>query len=43
VRAVVGVVFLGAVVGHLVIEEPDRGRALLRLIGARLRLDRTHS
>lgn len=44
VRAVVGVVFLGAVVGHLVIEEPERGRALLRLIGARLRLDRkTHS
>ena len=32
VRAVVGIVFLAAVVGHLVIEEPERGRASLRLL-----------
>jgi simple sugar transport system permease protein len=44
VRAVVGIVFLGAVVGHLVIEEPERGRALVRMIGAKMRLGRgTHT
>ena len=44
VRAVVGIVFLGAVVGHLVIEEPERGRALVRLIGAKVRGGRsTHT
>jgi len=32
VRAVVGIVFLAAVVGHLVIEEPERGRASLRIL-----------
>jgi len=32
VRAVVGIVFLAAVVGHLVIEEPERGRASLRML-----------
>jgi simple sugar transport system permease protein len=32
VRAVVGIVFLAAVVGHLVIEEPERGRTALRAI-----------
>jgi simple sugar transport system permease protein len=36
VRAVVGVVFLAAVVGHLVIEEPERGRAVLRTIRGKL-------
>jgi len=40
VRAVVGVVFLAAVVGHLVIDEPERGRSLLRSIGAKLRIGR---
>jgi simple sugar transport system permease protein len=35
VRAVVGIVFLAAVVGHLVIEEPERGRASLRLLFGR--------
>ncbi len=44
VRAVVGIVFLGAVVGHLVIEEPERGRALVRLIGAKVGAGRsTHT
>jgi simple sugar transport system permease protein len=44
VRAVVGIVFLGAVVGHLVIEEPERGRALVRAIGAKVRWGRsTHT
>jgi len=44
VRAVVGIVFLAAVVGHLVIEEPERGRALVRLIGTKAGLSRrTHS
>jgi simple sugar transport system permease protein len=36
VRAVVGMVFLTAVIGHLVIEEPTRGRALARAIRARV-------
>ena len=36
VRAVVGMVFLAAVVGHLVIEEPERGRAVFRAIRGRL-------
>jgi simple sugar transport system permease protein len=40
VRAVVGIVFLAAVVGHLVIEEPERGRALGRLLRAKLGFDR---
>ena len=40
VRAVVGIVFLSAVVGHLVIEEPERGRALVRLIATKARLSR---
>jgi simple sugar transport system permease protein len=36
VRAVVGMVFLAAVIGHLVIEEPERGRALSRAVRARI-------
>jgi simple sugar transport system permease protein len=32
VRAVVGMVFLAAVIGHLVIEEPERGRTLFGAI-----------
>jgi simple sugar transport system permease protein len=40
VRAVVGMVFLSAVVGHLVIEEPDRGRALLRTVRGKLAFGR---
>jgi len=32
VRAVVGIVFLAAVVGHLLIEEPERGRTALRTV-----------
>jgi simple sugar transport system permease protein len=40
VRAVVGMVFLAAVVGHLVIEEPERGRALFRAIRGRFAFDR---
>ena len=40
VRAVVGMVFLAAVVGHLVIEEPERGRAVSRAIGARIGFSR---
>jgi simple sugar transport system permease protein len=36
VRAVVGMVFLAAVIGHLVIEEPERGRAVSRAIRARM-------
>ena len=36
VRAVVGIVFLAAVVGHLVMEEPERGRALFRAIRGKL-------
>ena len=40
VRAVVGVVFLAAVVGHLVMEEPERGRALFRAIRGKLAFDR---
>jgi simple sugar transport system permease protein len=35
VRAVVGIVFLAAVVGHLAIEEPGRGRALFRAMRGR--------
>lgn len=35
VRAVVGIVFLAAVVGHLVMEEPERGRAVFRAIRGR--------
>ncbi len=43
VRAVVGIVFLAAVIGHLVIEEPERGQALLRAVRARLEAARrTH-
>jgi len=45
VRAVVGVVFLAAVIGHLLIEEPERRAALARALrgrleGARRRLSR---
>jgi len=40
VRAVVGIVFLAAVVGHLVIEEPERGRASLRLLFGRFAPER---
>jgi simple sugar transport system permease protein len=40
VRAVVGMVFLAAVVGHLVIEEPERGRAVSRAIRARIAFSR---
>jgi simple sugar transport system permease protein len=36
VRAVVGVVFLAAVIGHLLIEEPERGQALARAVRGRL-------
>ncbi|HTN51512.1 MAG TPA: ABC transporter permease [Anaeromyxobacter sp.] len=36
VRAVVGAVFLAAVIGHLLIEEPERGHALVRALRARL-------
>ncbi len=36
VRAVVGVVFLGAVIGHLLMEEPERRAALARAIRGRL-------
>jgi len=38
VRAVVGVVFLAAVIGHLVIEKADSGGALLRRMRGRLGL-----
>jgi simple sugar transport system permease protein len=41
VRAVVGMVFLAAVIGHLVIEEPERGHALSRAVRARLGLTRS--
>lgn len=40
VRAVVGMVFLSAVVGHLVIEEPERGRGLLHAVRGRLTFGR---
>jgi len=40
VRAVVGIVFLAAVVGHLVIEEPERGRASLRILLGKLAPER---
>ena len=40
VRAVVGIVFLAAVVGHLVIEEPERGRASLRLLFGKFAAER---
>src|SRR5499427_4996479 len=36
VRAVVGIVFLAAVVGHLLIEQPERGRASLRALLGKL-------
>lgn len=37
VRAVVGVVFLAAVVGHLILQGPERGKARVRLIRSKLR------
>jgi simple sugar transport system permease protein len=40
VRAVVGMVFLSAVVGHLVIEEPERGRGILRAVRGKLTFGR---
>lgn len=40
VRAVVGIVFLAAVVGHLMIEEPERGRASLRMLLGKFSLAR---
>jgi len=40
VRAVVGIVFLAAVVGHLVIEEPERGRASMRILLGRFAPER---
>jgi simple sugar transport system permease protein len=40
VRAVVGIVFLAAVVGHLVIEEPEHGRTLFRAIHGKIALGR---
>jgi simple sugar transport system permease protein len=43
VRAVVGVVFLAAVVGHLLIEEPERGHALFRAIRGRFTFGAKHS
>jgi simple sugar transport system permease protein len=36
VRAVVGMVFLAAVIGHLLLEEPERRRALFRPVRGRL-------
>jgi len=36
VRAVVGIVFLAAVVGHIVMEEPERGRAVWRALQGKL-------
>jgi len=36
VRAVVGVVFLAAVIGHLVLDDPERGGDLPRALRARL-------
>jgi len=36
VRAVVGMVFLAAVIGHLLIEDPERGRDLARVVRGRL-------
>jgi simple sugar transport system permease protein len=36
VRAVVGMVFLAAVIGHLVLEDPERGRGLSRALHAGL-------
>ncbi len=43
VRAVVGIVFLAAVVGHLVIEEPERGRIAFRTLRGKLAFDRRAS
>jgi simple sugar transport system permease protein len=40
VRAVVGIVFLAAVVGHLIIEEPERGSTMFRAIRGKLAFDR---
>ncbi len=40
VRAVVGVVFLAAVIGHLIIEKAESGGAVLRKVGRLLRLGR---
>jgi simple sugar transport system permease protein len=40
VRAVVGMVFLSAVVGHLVIEQPERGRGVLHALGGKLTFGR---
>lgn len=40
VRAVVGIVFLAAVVGHLIIEEPERGRVLIRTVSGRFAFHR---
>jgi len=40
VRAVVGMVFLSAVVGHLVIEEPERGRGVLHAVRGKLTFGR---
>jgi hypothetical protein len=37
VRAVVGVVFLAAVVGHLILQGPERGKARVRLLRSKLR------
>jgi hypothetical protein len=35
VRAVVGVVFLAAVIGHILIEEPERRSAFVRVLRSR--------
>lgn len=40
VRAVVGIVFLAAVVGHLIIEEPERGSTVFRTLRGKLAFDR---